>query len=155
MTEMYDSTLDLRLIRDDDGKPFKYINTLTLKGPSPESNPLSWDKLPLTNGVRYSWEGVIDNSNNAIPGISQEAGFGVNFPNYIVDVAGIDDGHYQELIQFQCIEVGGIRLYEGKDFMSRTPQLSDTALDAMHERRATAAGLDPYGSSHSYMHRGL
>ena len=36
--------------------------------------------------------------------------------------------------------------------MSRAPQLSDRAMQLMHQR-ATDVGLDPYGSSEDEMHR--
>jgi hypothetical protein len=148
--EMYDTTLDIRLTEDG------YVNTLTIKGPSPTNSPLSWDKSPLMNGVRYSWVGTIDKIVGP-RGVSQEAGFGVSFPNYIVDVQPSDGGagaggDLQELIQFQCIEVGGVRLYEGIDFMSRSPEMSEEALQAMHQR-AHDAGLDPYGAAPEQMHR--
>ena len=35
----------------------------------------------------------------------QESGFGVTFPNYIVDIQKDEDGEYKEAIQFQCLEV--------------------------------------------------
>lgn len=142
--EMYDTTLDIRLLEDG------YVNTLTIKGPSPKTSPLSWDKSPLMNGVRYSWVGTIDK--DAPLGVSQEAGFGVTFPNYIVDVQSKNGIDLDELIQFQCIEVGGVRLYEGIDFMSRSPDISEEALHAMHQR-AHDAGLDPYGAAPEQMLR--
>ena len=38
----------------------------------------------------------------------QESGFGVTFPNYIVDVQkDPETGAYKEAIQFQCLERGG------------------------------------------------
>jgi hypothetical protein len=125
------------------------------------------------------------------PGSFIETGFGVQFPNYIVDTSIVrvprttmtnrisssggggdprsttendknddnatenDDSYttiYDELIQFQCIEVGGVRLYEGIDFMTRSPTISDAQLDTMHQR-AKAAGLYPYGASPEQMHR--
>ena len=151
--EMYDTSLDIRLT--DNG----YINTLFLKGPSPVTIPLSWDKSPLLNGVRYSWEGRIDKEGGGPPGVSQESGFGVSFPNYIIDAqtkseasrAGSgSDNRYQELIKFQCIEVGGVRLYEGVDFMSRSPTMTDQQLEAMHQR---AKALNRYGAAPEQMHR--
>ena len=142
---MYDTTLDIRLTETG------YVNTLNIKGPSPLISPLSWDKSPLMNGVKYSWDGTIDKDSSP-PGTSLESGFGVTFPNYIIDVRTDESGNYDELIQFQCIEVGGVRLYEGIDFMSRRPEMSDEELQKMHQR-ATAAGLDPYGSSPEQMHR--
>jgi hypothetical protein len=120
------------------------------------------------------------------PGSFIESGFGVQFPNYIIDTSIVrvprttsgdggdagsttknnkneyddtnnknDDSYttmYDELIQFQCIDVGGVRLYEGIDFMTRSPTISDAQLEAMHQR-AKAAGLYPYGASPEQMHR--
>jgi hypothetical protein len=142
--QMYDTTLDIQLT------PTGYINTLTVKGPSPTSSPLSWDKSPLLEGIRYSWKGVIDP--NAGSGMSIESGFGVSFPNYIIDATEGDNkgDQYQELVQFQCIQVGGIRLYEGVDFMSRSSTMTNEQLEAMHERVAL---LNPYGASPEQMHR--
>jgi hypothetical protein len=149
--QMYDTTLDIHLTPTGG-----YINTLTVKGPSPSSSPLSWDKSPLLQGIRYSWQGVIDPT--AGFGVSIESGFGVTFPNYIIDAT--DDSsnsnnnnnnqQYQELVQFQCIQVGGIRLYEGVDFMSRSPTMTEEQLERMHQR---AAVLNPYGASPEQMHR--
>ena len=40
--------------------------------------------------------------------VLQESGFGVTFPNYIVDVQkDPETGAYKEAIQFQCLERGG------------------------------------------------
>ncbi|CAB9515843.1 expressed unknown protein [Seminavis robusta] len=145
--QMYDTTLDIQLTTDDTTSMVTgYINTLTIKGPSPENSPLAWDKSPLLQGVRYSWKGEIDTTSDNKNGVSQESGFGVTFPNYIIDV----DKDYQELVQFQCIEVGGVRLYEGIDFMSRSPTMTDAQLDKMHQR---ARSIDPYGASPDQMQR--
>eukprot|EP00978_Attheya_sp_CCMP212_P021170 scaffold61530_cov51-Attheya_sp.AAC.5 len=147
--EVYDTTLDISLT--DDGKG--YVNKLNIKAPSPQSSPLAWDKSPLANGASYTWSGKINVDSTDRPGVTQETGFGVKFPNYVVDVqTDKDTGEYQELIQFQCIEVGGVRLYEGIDFMSRSPEMSDAQLTDMHSR-AEKAGLYPYGASPEQMHR--
>jgi hypothetical protein len=61
-------------------------------------------------------------------------------------------GEYTEAIQFQCLERGGVRVFEGINFMSRNPEMSDTELSAMH-RRAENAGMYPYGASPEQMHR--
>lgn len=45
---------------------------------------LSWDKSPVANGAHYFLFGRVDP--NDPPGILRESGFGVEFPNYIVDV---------------------------------------------------------------------
>lgn len=123
---------------------------MTIRGPSPQSSPRSWDKSPLANGASYFWNGRIDETSP--PGVSQETGFGVSFPNYVIDIQTDKKGDYTELIQFQCIEVGGVRLYEGIDFMSKTPEMNDVQLDAMHAR-SQKAGLYPYGASPEQMHR--
>jgi hypothetical protein len=85
-----------------------------------QTSPLSWDKSPLANGASYFWTGKVGDT----PGITQETGFGVGFPNYIV----------------------------GIDFMSRSPEMSNAELDQMHER-AEKAGLFPYGASPEQMIR--
>jgi hypothetical protein len=145
--QMYDTTLDVQLTPDKKG----YVNSLGIKGPSPNSSPLSWDKSPLANGANYKWSGRILPEDP--PGVAHEMGFGVQFPNYVVDVqVEKSTGDYKELIQFQCIEVGGVRLYEGVDFMSRSPVMTDDELDAMHER-AKKAGLFFYGASPEQMLR--
>ena len=61
-------------------------------------------------------------------------------------------GEYTEAIQFQCLERGGVRVFEGINFMSRDPIMTDTELDAMHQR-AEQAGMYPYGASPEQMHR--
>jgi hypothetical protein len=43
-------------------------------------------------------------------------------------------------------------VFEGINFLSRDPVMSDTELDAMHER-AKIAGMYPYGASPEQMHR--
>jgi hypothetical protein len=113
---MYDTTLDIRLTETG------YFNTLDIKGPSPSNSPLSWKISPLMNGVKYSWIGSVDKSS---PGTSLERGFDV-FPNYIVDVKTDEDGKYQDLIQFQYIEVRGVRVYEGVDLMSKKSKVTDS-----------------------------
>jgi hypothetical protein len=145
--QVYSTTLDIQLTPDKKG----YINSLGIKGPSPNSSPLSWDKSPLANGASYKWSGRILPEDP--PGVAHETGFGVKFPNYVVDIqADKITGDYKELIQFQCIEVGGVRLYEGIDFMSRSPEMTDAELDEMHAR-AKQAGLYDYGASPEQMLR--
>ena len=102
----------------------------------------------MANGAHYFLYGKI---NPSTPGVLQESGFGVTFPNYIVDVKEGPDGTYQEAIQFQCLERGGVRIFEGINFISRYPTMSQTELEAMHSR-ARKAGMDPYGSSPEQMH---
>ena len=60
-------------------------------------------------------------------------------------------GEYTQAIQFQCLERGGVRIFEGINFLSRTPDNGPAQLAEMHAR-ATRAGLDPYGSSVEQMH---
>lgn len=82
----------------------------------------------------------------------REKGFGVEFPNYIVDVKiDPETGEYTEAIQFQCLERGGVRVFEGINFMSRNPTMTDEELSAMHGR-AKEAGMYPYGASPEQMH---
>ena len=58
----------------------------------------------MANGAHYFLYGKL---NPAEKGVLQESGFGVTFPNYIVDVQKDADGKYTEAIQFQCLERGG------------------------------------------------
>ena len=60
-------------------------------------------------------------------------------------------GEYTEAIQFQCLERGGVRVFEGINFMSRKPVMSDVELKAMHQR-AKVAGMYPYGAAEEQMH---
>ena len=84
-------------------------------------------------------------------GILRESGFGVEFPNYIVDVKTGANGEYTEAIQFQCLERGGVRVFEGINFMSRSPTMTDDEMASMHSR-AEKAGMYPYGASPQQMH---
>jgi endo-alpha-1,4-polygalactosaminidase (GH114 family) len=89
---------------------------------------------------------------NDPPGILREKGFGVEFPNYIVDVQkDTTTGEYTEAIQFQCLERGGVRVFEGINFMSRNPTMTAAQMEAMHSR-AENAGMYPYGASPEQMH---
>ena len=81
-----------------------------------------------------------------------QSGFGVEFPNYIVDILKGPSGDYEEAIQFQCLERGGVRVFEGINFLSRSETMTDEQLTAMHDRAATA-GLEKYGSDPKQMHR--
>lgn len=60
-------------------------------------------------------------------------------------------GEYKEAIQFQCLERGGVRVFEGINFMSRNPVMTDEELTAMHAR-AEKAGMNSYGSGVEQMH---
>lgn len=144
--EVYDTTLDIKLTSDRKG----WIDDFGVKGPAPDSAKLSWDKSPVANGAHYFLFGRVDE--NDPPGILREKGFGVEFPNYIVDVKKDPaTGEYTEAIQFQCLERGGVRVFEGINFMSRNPVMSDEELKAMHQR-AKDAGMNPYGAAEEQMH---
>lgn len=127
-----------------------WIDDFGVKGPAPNSAKLSWDKSPVANGAHYFMLGRVDK--NDPPGILRESGFGVEFPNYIVDIKkDAQTGEYKEAIQFQCLERGGVRVFEGINFMSRNPTMSEEELSAMHSR-AEKAGMFPYGASPEQMH---
>jgi hypothetical protein len=144
--EVYDTTIDIKLTSDKKG----WIDDFGVRGPSPESAQLSWDKSPVANGAHYFMPGRVDE--NDPPGVLREKGFGVEFPNYIVDVQKDPvTGEYTEAIQFQCLERGGVRVFEGINFMSRKPVMSDAELKAMHARAADA-GMNKYGASEEQMH---
>lgn len=144
--EVYDTTLDIKLTDGGNG----WIDDFGVKGPAPDSAPLSWDKSPVANGAHYFLFGRVDP--NDPKGILREKGFGVEFPNYIVDVKkDPETGEYKEAIQFQCLERGGVRVFEGINFMSRNPTMTDEELTAMHQR-AEQAGMYPYGASPEQMH---
>jgi len=144
--EVYDTTLDIKLTEDGKG----WIDDFAVKGPSPNAAKLSWDKSPVANGAHYFLFGRVDESDPA--GVLRESGFGVEFPNYIVDVKkDAETGEYKEAIQFQCLERGGVRVFEGINFMSRSPTMTEEELIAMHAR-AEKAGMYPYGASPEQMH---
>lgn len=130
-----------------------WLDDFAVRGPAPDVAPLSWDKSPVANGAHYFLFGRIDPRDP--PGVLREKGFGVEFPNYIVDVQkNPTTGEYKEAIQFQCLERGGVRVFEGINFMSRSPTMTDGELAAMHARAETA-GMYPYGASPEQMHRVL
>lgn len=144
--EVYDTTLDIKLTPDGKG----WIDDFGVKGPAPDSAKLSWDKSPVANGAHYFLFGRVDDKDPA--GVLRESGFGVEFPNYIVDVQkDPTTGEYTEAIQFQCLERGGVRVFEGINFMSRNPTMTDEEIAAMHAR-AEKAGMYPYGASPEQMH---
>jgi len=144
--EVYDTTLGIKLTDGGNG----WIDDFAVKGPAPDSAPLSWDKSPVANGAHYFLFGRVDP--NDPKGILREKGFGVEFPNYIVDVKKDPaTGEYTEAIQFQCLERGGVRVFEGINFMSRNPTMTESELSAMHQR-AKDAGMYPYGASPEQMH---
>uniref|UniRef100_A0A7S4QK39 Condensation domain-containing protein n=1 Tax=Ditylum brightwellii TaxID=49249 RepID=A0A7S4QK39_9STRA len=78
--EVYDTYLDIKLTSDGKG----WIDDFGVRGPAPASAKLSWDKSPVANGAHYFMFGRVDEKDP--PGILRESGFGVEFPNYIVDV---------------------------------------------------------------------
>lgn len=132
----------------EDGKG--WIDDFAVKGPAPDSAVLSWDKSPVANGAHYFLFGRVDEKDAS--GVLRESGFGVEFPNYIVDIKkDPETGEYKEAIQFQCLERGGVRVFEGINFMSRSPEMSQTELSDMHAR-AEKAGMYPYGASPEQMH---
>ena len=144
--EVYDTTLDIKITENGKG----WIDDFAVKGPAPDSAPLSWDKSPVANGAHYFMLGRVDEKDP--PGVLRESGFGVEFPNYIVDVLkDPETGEYKEAIQFQCLERGGVRVFEGINFMSRNSKMSDAEMSDMHER-AKMAGMYPYGASPEQMH---
>ena len=143
-SDVYDTTLDIELSADGG----RWLDDFALRGPSPKAAPASWDKSPVANGAHYFLYGKLDAKE---PGVLQESGFGVTFPNYIVDVQKDAEGRYTEAVQFQCLERGGVRIFEGINFLSREPRMSEEALAAMHER-ARVAGMFPYGASPEQMH---
>jgi hypothetical protein len=52
---------------------------------------------------------------------------------------------------FYCASCSGVRVFEGINFMSRNPTMTDEELAAMHAR-AEKAGMFPYGASPEQMH---
>lgn len=144
--EVYDTTLDIKLTSDGKG----WIDDFGVKGPAPDSAKLSWDKSPVANGAHYFLFGRVDEKDP--PGVLRESGFGVEFPDYIVDVKkDPETGEYTEAIQFQCLERGGVRVFEGINFMSRKPEMTEVEMTEMHSR-AEKAGMYPYGAGPEQMH---
>ena len=134
--EVYDTTLDIRLTPDGKG----WIDDFAVKGPAPKAAPLSWDKSPVAEGAHYFLFGRVDDRDP--PGVLRESGFGVEFPNYIVDVTKDAQGNYQDAIQFQCLESGGVRVFEGINFLSRDREISPARLQGFFDR-AAKAGMAP------------
>jgi len=144
-SDVYDTTLDIELSADGT----RWLDDFALRGPSPKAAPASWEKSPVANGAHYFLYGKL---NPEEKGVLQESGFGVTFPNYIVDVQkDAETGAYTEAIQFQCLERGGVRIFEGINFLSRDATMSDAKMQAMH-LRAKAAGMYEYGASPEQMH---
>ena len=145
--EVYSTTLNIELTDGGQG----WVDDFALKGPAPDAAPLSWDKKgPVANGAHHFLFGCVDPKDPK--GTPRESGFGVEFPNHIVDVKkDPQTGEYTEAIQFQCLERGGVRVFEGINFMSRKPQMTNEEMTAMHAR-AEKAGMYPYGASPEQMH---
>jgi len=143
-SEVFDTTFDITLSADRQ----RWVDDFRIRGPSPAVNPTSWDRSPVSNGAHYFLYGKVDPKTT---GVLQESGFGVVFPNYIVDVQRDDKGEYTEAIQFQCLERGGVRVFEGINFLTREPNIGPERMAAMHAR-AKAAGMYPYGASPEQMH---
>jgi len=143
-SDTYDVTLDIELSKD----KTRWLDDFGLRGPAPLAAPLSWDKSPVANGAHYFLYGGVDPKQ---PGVVQESGFGVTFPNFIVDVQQNEQGEYTEAIQFQCLERGGVRIFEGINFLSRSPAMTNPQTEAMFAR-AKAAGMAPYGATPEQMH---
>lgn len=139
--EVYATTLDIEL----DPTGTRWVDDFGVRGPSPDAAPHSWDKSPVAEGAHYFLYGRVDS-----PGVLQESGFGLTFPNFIVDVERDAEGNYQRAIQFQCLERGGVRIFEGINFLSRTTDNLPAQMAKLHER-ATRAGLDPYGADQMHV----
>ena len=142
--EVYDTTLDIDLAPD--GRT--WVDDFAVKGPSPAKAPRSWRGSPVANGAHYPLYGTLDPSK---PGELEETGFGNVFPNFIVDVQKDAQGNYAEAIQFQCLEAGGVRVFEGINFLSRDRDVSPERLQGFFDR-AQAAGLAKYGAVKDQMH---
>jgi len=142
--EVYDTSLDIVLAEDG----LTWVDDFAVKGPSPTAAPRSWRGSPVANGAHYPLYGTLDPSK---PGEMQEKGFGNVFPNYIVDVTKNAAGEYTEAIQFQCLDAGGVRVFEGINFMSRDRTIDAPTLARFFDR-AEAAGLAPYGARPDQMH---
>jgi len=143
-SEVYDTTFDIEL--SDDGT--RWLDDFGVRGPSPKAAPVSWDKSPVANGAHYFLTAKYDRSN---PGVVQESGFGATFPNYIIDVQKGPNGEYTEALQFQCFQRGGVRIFEGINYLTRSPTQTPEGLAAMHAR-AAKAGIAPYGANPEQTH---
>jgi hypothetical protein len=128
-----------------------WTDDFAVKGPSAKKAPRSWRGSPVANGAHYPMFGQFD-AQNPNSGFLQESGFGNIFPNFILDVLkDPKTGEYTEAIQFQCLDSGGVRVFEGINFLSRDQQLQPGALEGMFQR-AQNAGLGPYGADPDQMH---
>ena len=139
-SEVYDTALDISL----DASEKTWLDIFRVKGPSPQSAPHSWRGSPVAEGAAYPLYGTLADVKK--PALD-EHGFGNYFPNYVIDLQTDSNGEYTEAIQFQCLDAGGVRIFEGINFLSRNPEMPD--LDAMFRR---AAKLAPYGATPDQMH---
>ena len=123
-SDTYDVTLDIELSTDKVRRPLghagstvaaarrclmsqfpsfsvqaKWLDDFGLRGPAPLAAPRSWDKSPVANGAHYFLYGKFDTEQD---GVLQESGFGVTFPNYIVDVQKGQDGERQCSVSLVC-----------------------------------------------------
>jgi hypothetical protein len=132
--EVYNTTLNIKLTDGGQG----WVDDFALKGPAPNAAPLSWDKKgPVANGAHHFLFGCVDPKDPK--GTLRESGFGIEFPNHIVDVKkDPQTGEYTKAIQFQCLEHGGVRVFEGINFMSRKPQMTDEEVTEVHAREEKA-----------------
>lgn len=143
-SEVYDTSLDIKLAKDRK----TWYDAFAVKGPSPAVAPRSWRGSPVANGALYPLYGTLDAK--MTPGSLLEKGFGNVFPNYIIDVVRDKaTGDYTEAIQFQCLQAGGVRVFEGINFLTRSPEISSQQLDAMFDR---AKAIAPYGATRDQMH---
>ena len=142
-SEVYDTSLDISL--PEDAK--SWVDIFKVKGPSPAKAPHSWRGSPVANGAAYPLYGTLSDPKQPSLG---EKGFGNVFPNYVIDLqTDPKTGEYTEAIQFQCLEAGGVRVFEGINFLSRRPDINQKTLDAMFQR---AEKIAPYGATPEQMH---
>ena len=71
-------------LKDSTTRPSTSSSPPTVKGPALDSAKLLWDKIPVVNGAHYFLFGRVDKDDP--PGVLCEKRFGVEFPNYIVEV---------------------------------------------------------------------
>ena len=148
--EVYDTTLDIKVTPQGPLPPEGWVDDFGVKAPSPGRSPLAWDKSPVANGAHYFMSGRVSKDDPV--GVLREKGFGVEFPNYIVDVKKDAEGTgYSEAIQFQCLEVGGVRVFEGINLMSRNEVMTPEEKSGMEER-VEQAGLGKYGGTGEQVH---
>eukprot|EP00929_Paragymnodinium_shiwhaense_P069333 TRINITY_DN3497_c0_g1_i1.p1 TRINITY_DN3497_c0_g1~~TRINITY_DN3497_c0_g1_i1.p1 ORF type:complete len:905 (+),score=212.67 TRINITY_DN3497_c0_g1_i1:59-2773(+) len=98
----------------------------------------------------------------ARPGVMMEDGFGVLFPNMVLEIwkdpeiTAATGYEYTRALQFQCVSKGPGKIeFTGINFLSRQPVVPPTMLHEMFVK-ARALGLEPYGSNdmHVVNHEG-